>query len=71
VLHTTRARERTETDLGLPQYAGPIRFIGGASIATHSTPSSLRATRSVWYVWVIVGSSTPARCRLKGTLTTD
>jgi hypothetical protein len=96
VLHTTRARERTETDLGLPQYGVLSRdpnvligfqlseqghqvahqfrsdqFIDGASIATHSTPSSLRATRSVRYVWVIVGFSTPARCRLKGTLTTD
>jgi hypothetical protein len=40
--------------------SGPIRFIGGASITTLSTPLSLRATRSVRYVWVIADSSTPA-----------
>ena len=33
--------------------SGPIRFIGGASIITPSTPSSPGATRSVEYAWVV------------------
>ena len=37
--------------------SGPIRFIGGASITTLSTPSSPTATRSVRYVWIITASS--------------
>jgi hypothetical protein len=40
--------------------SGPIRFIGGASITTLSTPSSPPATRSVRHIWIIVASSFPA-----------
>jgi len=36
--------------------SGPIRFIGGASITTLSTPSPSGATRSVRYTWVIAAS---------------
>ena len=36
--------------------SGPIRFIGGASTTTLSTPSPPGATRSVRYTWVITAS---------------
>jgi hypothetical protein len=61
---------RTSSSDSSSPSSGPIRFIGGASITTPSTPSSLRTRRNVRYVWVIVCSPTPGAAS-KGTLTTD